>query len=216
MQLLGRHTPLECHVINLAVARHLHLEPIRKRVDTLRADAVQTARKLIRTLPELAARVQVRQHQLYRGHLELRVYVHRNAAPVVLDRTRAVPVKRHVNPSAMPGKMFVDRVVENFENSMMQTPFVGRANVHARTLADTRKPLQFVDFGSVVLFGFRRIIRFVGHQDFEEFEREKWLPLNLGVTSGADNRFLNKILPKSTKYRDFTHQPPQDIGSNRS
>ncbi len=88
---------LERHVIDLAVARDFHLEPIRKRVHALGADAVQAAGKFVRALPEFSARVQVRQHQLDGRHLELGMHVHGNAAPVVLDRAGAVDMQRDIN-----------------------------------------------------------------------------------------------------------------------
>ena len=198
------HPTREGHVVDLAVARYLHLEPIRKRVHALGADAMQTPRKLISALPEFSAGMQVGQDQLNCGHLELRMDVHGNAAPVVLDRARTISVKSDIDPRTIPRKMLVDRIVEYLENAMVQTPVVGRADIHPGALADTRKPLQFVNLGSVVLFRISANNSVRRTSRFEEFEHGKRLPLNVGATRGADNRFLNKILPKSTKYRDFT------------
>ena len=214
-ELLRRHTPRKCHVIHLAVARHLHLEPVRERVDTLRTHPMQPPRKLVGALPKLSARVQICQHQLEGRYVELRMDVHRNATPVVLDRTRTVSMQRKVNPRAIAGKMFIDRIIKHLENTVVQTPFIGRTDIHSGPLADTRKALQLVDFGSVVLFGFRRRIRFVGHQDSGNLGQEILLPLILGASGRPHNRFLHKIGLKSTGYRDFTLPLPQYIGSYR-
>ena len=46
--------------MNFAVARNFDFEPIRKRVDAFRADAVQTAGIFVSALPEFSARVQIR------------------------------------------------------------------------------------------------------------------------------------------------------------
>ena len=78
---------LETHVINLAVARDFDLEPIGKRVDAFRADAVQTAGIFVGALSEFSARVQIRQHQLDRRHLQFRMHVDRNSAAVVRIET---------------------------------------------------------------------------------------------------------------------------------
>src|SRR5262249_14347841 len=56
-ELLRRFSPGKSHVVNLAVARNLHLEPLRKRVRTFRADTVQTAGIFVSALSEFAASV---------------------------------------------------------------------------------------------------------------------------------------------------------------
>ena len=89
LELLRRLAALEGHVINLAVARDFDLEPIGKRVDAFRADAVQTAGIFVGALAEFSARVQIRQDQLDRRHLEFRMHVDRNAAAVVAHRKRS-------------------------------------------------------------------------------------------------------------------------------
>ena len=119
-ELLRRLAALEGHVIDLPIARDLDLEPLRQRVDALRADAVHAAGILVSALAEFAARVQLREHQLHRGNLELRMDVHRDAAAVVADRTRAIDVDGHIDARAMAREMFVDRVVQHFENAMVQ------------------------------------------------------------------------------------------------
>ncbi len=53
--------------------------------------------------------------------------------------------------AAIAGEMFVDRVIENLENAVVQAAFVGVADIHARALPDSFEALQFVDLGGVVL-----------------------------------------------------------------
>ena len=116
LELLGRFAALEGHVINLAVARDFHLEPIGKRVDAFRADAVQAAGIFVGALAEFSARVQIGQDQLDRRHLPFRMNIDRNAAAVIAHGDRAIDVDGHFDLVAKTGEMFVDRVVENFEN----------------------------------------------------------------------------------------------------
>ena len=78
-----RHAAREFHVINLAIARDFHLEPVRKRVDAFGADAMQPTGVFVCSLPELAARVKVRKHQFDRRHFPLRMHVHGNPTPVI-------------------------------------------------------------------------------------------------------------------------------------
>ena len=80
-----RHAACEFHIINHAVARHFHLEPVRKRVDTFGTHTVQTTGIFVGTLSELAACVKVRQHEFHRGHHPFRMHVHWNPASVVTN-----------------------------------------------------------------------------------------------------------------------------------
>ena len=79
----------ELHLVELAVAPDLKLEPDGQRVDHRHADAVQAAGHLVAVLVELAARVQFRHHDLGGRALFLVVVldVRRDAAAVVDDAT---------------------------------------------------------------------------------------------------------------------------------
>ena len=140
-QFLGGLATLERHVMDLAFARNFDLEPIRKRVDTLRADTVQAAGIFVGALPELSAGVEVRQDQFDGWHFPFRMHVDRDTAPVVLHRNRAVDVNRDIDPGAEPGQMLVDRVVENFEHHVVQPALIRVADIHARALSNGLEPL---------------------------------------------------------------------------
>ena len=111
-------------VVDLAGAPDLELQPVRQRVHRAHADAVQTARDLVALAAELAAGVQHRHHDFCRRTLLDRVVVDRNAATVILDGHRVVEVDGDVDASAMTGEMFVDRVVDDFVDEVMQTAAV--------------------------------------------------------------------------------------------
>ena len=147
---LGRLATLEADGIHVAIPVNLRLEPIGQGVDALRADAMETAGILISPLAEFAAGVEIRQHQFDRRDAELRVHVDRNPAPVVRDRNRAIDVDRNLDPAAIAGEVLVDRVVENFENAMVETAFVWVADIHPGPLADGFQTLEFVNLGGVV------------------------------------------------------------------
>ena len=95
--LLRRLSLGEAHLVDLAAAPHLGLEPLRNGVHALGADAVQAAGDLVGPLAELAARVEVGEHELEGRYLVDGVGVHRDAAAVVLDRARAVEVDRDLD-----------------------------------------------------------------------------------------------------------------------
>ena len=104
-------------MINLAVARHFHFEPLGKGVRAFRADAVETAGIFVSALAELSAGVQVREHQFDGRHFPFRMNINRNTAAVVAHRNGAIDVNRDFDLAAKPREMFVDRVIQNFENA---------------------------------------------------------------------------------------------------
>src|SRR5690606_28779532 len=82
---------------------------------------------------------------------QLRVNVHRDAAPVVHDRHRAVGMDGHVDPVTVPGQGLINAVVDDLVHEMVEATNVGRPNVHTRATTDSFQSLQHLDAGCVVL-----------------------------------------------------------------
>ncbi len=117
-----------------AVAPDLELELIAERVDAGDADAVQSAGNFVGRGIELSAGVQHGHHDLRGGNL-LAVNVHvidRNAAAVVDHGDRVVEVDGDFDFVGEAGERFVDRVVDDFVDEVMQSHLAGRADVHGR------------------------------------------------------------------------------------
>ena len=137
-------------LVRLVVAPDFQVEPLRQRVHDRHADAVQAARNLVGVVVELAAGVQHRQHD-FGGRLAALVHVGRNAAAVVDDGDRVVEVNRDVDFGAEAGERFVDRVVDDFVDQVMQSGRPGGADVHRRALADRFEAFEDLDaFRAVV------------------------------------------------------------------
>ena len=168
IELLRGHAALEGHVVDLAVALDLDLEPIAERIDALRAYAVEAARVFVGALAEFAAGVEVREDEFERGNFEFRVDIDRDAAAVVADRAGAVDMDGHIDFRAVAGEVFVDRVVEDLEDAVVEAAFVCWPDIHAGALADAGEAFKFVDFRGVVFFDFGSGILFVGHAGFLE------------------------------------------------
>ena len=81
---------------------------------------MQTAGNLVAVGIELAAGVQLRQHDL-RGRDAFLVHVDGNAAAVVDNRDRVVDVDRDVDLGRVPGQRFVDGVVDDLVDQVMQS-----------------------------------------------------------------------------------------------
>ena len=106
--------------VDLALALDLDLEILRERVHDRDADAVQTTRNPVGALVELAAGVQLREHDLGGRDLLGRVEVDGDAAPVVLDGDAVLDVDRDVDAVAMATERLVDRVVDDLEDEVVQ------------------------------------------------------------------------------------------------
>ena len=144
--LLDRLALRKAHLVDLAAAPHLGLEPFGDGVDAFCADAVQPAGHLVGALAELSAGMEVGQDELQRGNLVDRVRVDGNAAAVVLDRAGAVQVDGDLDRRGEARQGLVDRVVDDLEDAVVQPPLVGVADVHVRALAHPLETLEFLDF----------------------------------------------------------------------
>ena len=148
---LGNMAARELHLINLAVAADLDLEPFGQRVDDRRADAVQAAGDLVASAAELAARVQDGIDDLERGLAGLLLDIDRNTAAVVRDGDGVAGVDGHADVLAVAGQRLVHGIVHDLIHQMVQTGNAGRADVHARSLADGLKALEHLDLTGVIL-----------------------------------------------------------------
>jgi hypothetical protein len=81
------------------------------------------------------------------------VHVHRNAAAIVDDCHRSVDVDRHGHIAAEAGQSFVDGVVDDFVDEVVQPARASRPDVHRRALADGFQALEDLDFVRTVVVG---------------------------------------------------------------
>ena len=105
-----------------AVAADFQLEPLGERVDAADADAVQAAGDLVGGVVELAAGVQ-HGHDDLGGGQALAIDVHfidGDAAAVVGDGDGVVEVDDDLDGGGVAGQGFVDRVVDDLVDEMVQ------------------------------------------------------------------------------------------------
>ena len=91
---------------------------------------------LVGLVVELAAVLEHRHHAFQRGLADVRIDVDGDAAAVVGHGDRAVAVDGHRDHGGVAGHDFVDRVVDDFADQVVQPGEVAVADVHARPLAD--------------------------------------------------------------------------------
>ena len=136
----------EFHEMLFAVAPDRELEPARQRIDHRDADAVQAAGNLVGVLVEFSAGVQLGHDDLGGGHAFALVDVGRDAAAVVAHGAGAVGIERDDDFLGEAGQRFVDGVVDDLVDHVMQArAVVGVADIHARPLAHGIEPLEHLD-----------------------------------------------------------------------
>ncbi len=122
---------------------------------------MQTAGRLIGSLFEFATELQDCHHAFERRDFasqffrQLFVHFDRNPSPVIFDRHRSIGVDRHFDVLGIASHRFVDRIVNDFIDKVMQAPRRNIPDIHGRALPDmfhVRKMLQV--FGRIVAIAF--------------------------------------------------------------
>jgi hypothetical protein len=146
---------MEFHEISDVVAADGQTQPFRQGVDAGHTNAMQAAGNFVAVLVELAAGMQDTHDDLgggaFRFVLVIELDADRNAPAVVGDGDGIIRVDNHLDVVAVARQGFVDGVVENLEDHVVQTGAVlGIADVHAGTFAYRLQAFQLLDAVFVV------------------------------------------------------------------
>ena len=140
------------HVVLLAVALHPHLQLLGQRVDdaTRRRRAVRRrpCSCLLSNLPPACSTVSASSTPGIFSVGWMSTGMPRPLSSTVIELSAWI-VTRTV--SAVAGERFVDRVVDDFVDEVVQSALGRRADVHARALANRLEALEYLDVARVVL-----------------------------------------------------------------
>jgi hypothetical protein len=128
-----------------SVLPYVHPQPGGEGVHTSRAHSVQAGGGGVVKVFEFGARMQRGQHHLARRTLHLWVNPRGDPAPFISDRAGPVLVKCYFDRLAITRHAFVDRVVEQLKDELMQAGRTCRTYVHGRVSADCFEPGQNQD-----------------------------------------------------------------------
>ena len=121
---------------------------------------MEAARDLVRGLlaAELAARVELRQHDRQGGHALVGHLVDGDPRAVVDHRHRAVRMDGQLDRVGAPGEGLVDSVVDHLEDELVEPTDARRADVHARPQPDWLEALENGDvLGGIGSFSWQKI-----------------------------------------------------------
>ena len=136
-----------------AVTAHFNVQLLGQRVDDGDTDAVQTAGDLEAAAAEFAAGVQLGKNNLDSGHALVGHHLDGDAATVVHAGRRAVCVQRDRDLGAVPGKRFVNGVVEHLPDQVMEAAGARRTDVHTGASAHGLKAFEDGDIAGAVGLG---------------------------------------------------------------
>jgi hypothetical protein len=95
------------------------------------------------------------------------VYAGGDATTVIGYRARAVGVQDDVDAVTMTGERFIDRIVDDFVDHVMEPrTVVGIAYIHPRAFPDSVKPAQHLNRGGAVSVFGSAIFSVVSHSVF--------------------------------------------------
>ena len=144
--------PLKPLAVEMAVVSHLHLQPFGKGVHHAGAHAMETAGNLVAAAAELAAGMEDGEDHRHRRQPCLLLDTHRDT-PAVIGNPDDVPREDiHLNMGAVPRQGFINGVIYNFIDQVMEALGAGRADVHARPLPHRFQPFQYLYLVFAILF----------------------------------------------------------------
>ncbi len=141
----------KAHAHELAVMGNLCDQPFAEGIDDRSTDAMQTARGLVAAFAgELAAGMEHGENDLQGIHAAL-VHADRHTAAFVFDRAGTIRIQRDGDFLSVAIEGFINGIIYDFPDQMMQAMRIRRADIHARTLADR---IQTVQDLNIIIFIF--------------------------------------------------------------
>jgi len=137
--------------VDLAVAADFDLEPLGEGVDDRCADAVEAAGDLVPAAAEFSTCVEDGHDDLEGGGVHLGVLVDGDAAAIVGDGDDVVLADAADDGVAVAAECFVDGVIDDLADEVVEAAVVGGADVHAGAAADGLEALEDLDRTGVIV-----------------------------------------------------------------
>ena len=139
------------------VATDFDVQLLGQRVDDGNADAMETAGDLVAAAAELAAGMELGEHNLDGRHALVGHHRDGDAAAVVGAGHRPVGVQGDRDLGAVPGERLVDGVVEHLPDEVVEATRARRSDVHAWTPSNRFETLENGDVVGAVGLGQRAL-----------------------------------------------------------
>ena len=147
-----RNTQIELLIVDMPVLTDFDFEPVGQSVDDGGTDAVQTAGDLVSATAELTAGVEDGQNDRDRRNAQFLVDADRDASTVVADFDDVPGQDVHFNVCTEAGQSFVDGVVDDLIDQMVESAGTGRTDVHTGTHPDRFETFEDLDLLGTIVF----------------------------------------------------------------
>jgi hypothetical protein len=111
---------------------------------------VKSARNGVAAIAELSTRVENCEDNFERWFLFDWMDIYWNSAAVINYSHSTIGKKGDVDLGAISCKRFIDCVIDDFVNQVMQAPLAGGTDIHSRALTDRFEALQDGDCAGVI------------------------------------------------------------------
>src|SRR5206468_3954915 len=139
--------------IRPAASPYLGLDPLTQGSNGFGADAVQARGNLISILVELGAGADGRHDDFQRRPLGFGMLVHGDSAAVVVHAQAAIDVDLHEDVPAVAGQRFIDAVIHQFVNEVVQAAGRNISDIHAGTLPNVGGIAKYLHIIRAILIG---------------------------------------------------------------
>ena len=117
---------------------------------------MQATGDLVTFAAELATGVQHGQADLHSRAMQLGMNAHRETAAIVPNLAGAVLVQDDLDMGAVARQRFVNGIIHDLINAVMQPTIIRGADVHAGALANSFQAFQHLNLVFIVFFGHGR------------------------------------------------------------
>ena len=128
--------------MDLSAGTDFDRQPFGQGIYDRSAYAVQAARYFIASAAEFSAGMQNGEYDFHRVHARLVIDTCRNTAPVIRNRNGFIFIDGHFDVRAETGQRFIDGVIHNFIDQMVESSGRSRADIHTGTLSDCFQTFQ--------------------------------------------------------------------------
>ena len=135
----------------MTVLANLNLQPCRESINNRRTNAVQTAGNLIAAATELAASMQNGIYNSDCGKTSLLLYTDRDTASIILYVDDITRQDLYIDAVAVAGKRFVDRIIHDLVDEVVQAAWTGGTDVHTRAFPDSFQTFENLDLVRAVI-----------------------------------------------------------------
>ena len=137
----SRNTNIISLSINLPSFPNLNSHLFRQSCNNRNPNTMQPARNCISLIIKLTTSMKLRNNNFHSRPLINWMHINRHSSPIVLDTHRTILINRNPNLFPRTSHMLINRIVNDFVNTMMQTILISRPNIHPRSFTHSLKSL---------------------------------------------------------------------------